>query len=219
MPRGLAFTIGFGSLVLIGMTVFSGLVLLKACALDLPLLRHVSSCVSEKHRTVDMRIVALAQERGELERRVFEIEREIGALQCVAASPDPNAPLTPEGWANGDLSMLFGCWALDATYRSRDVATGQIRTYREWSMCFDSGGNGEQTMRSDDGVSCEGSVRAGFSGGVLQILEPGNLSCDDGGYIHQREITCRLTDGGKAVCDTLQPETRGAAQVGFQRAP
>ncbi|WP_299628903.1 hypothetical protein [uncultured Tateyamaria sp.] len=207
-----------GALALMGLVGISAYLILQACAL--PILQdRVSSCRTPQAISTAETLQVSTLRNTDLQRRIFELERELAALQCVKAPPDPNAPLTPEGWDNRDLAMLYGCWDLDSTYRTRDVDTGTIRTYADWQMCFDLEGNGTQTMRADDGTLCEGTVRGAFQGEGLSLIEPGNLACDDGGYIHQRQISCVPAPQGRATCDTLQPETSGKAQVGFARAP
>lgn len=202
----------------IGLAGVSTALILQACALNIPLLRHLSQCPQPEELATVERLATSGAYNEELHRRIFQLERELAALQCVKAPPDATGPLNDEGWDNADLAMLYGCWALDTTYRTRDVDTGDIRTYRDWQMCFDTEGNGKQIMRSDDGITCEGPVQAQFSEGRLDLLEAGNLPCQDNGYIHQRKISCVPAPGGKATCDTVQPETRGEATVGFQRA-
>ena len=214
-----ALPVALGSLLLVGLVTASVLALLQACALGLPFLSHLSACTPKSTLDARVSLAVLATNRDDLSRRIFELERELGARQCTALLADPTAPLNDDGWANKDLSMLYGCWNLDTTYRTRNVDTGTIRTYNHWQMCFDTEGKGSQVMRATDGTTCEGDVTAQFSGNGLGLIEPGNLACSDGGYIHQRQIACVPAAGGRASCDTLQPETKGAATVGFERAP
>lgn len=220
MSSRYAILIAPGALGLAALVFLAGYLLLQACAVPLPFVRnYVSACPTPVEiATADALEVSMAGGLN-LQRRIFELERELAAKQCIKAPPDPNAPMTPEGWDNRDLAMLFGCWDLDTTYRTRDVDSGEIRTYSEWQMCFDAAGNGTQTMRSNDGILCEGTVRAEFAQSGLSLVEPGNLACDNGGYIHQRQIICVPADTGGASCDTLQPETNGKATVAFGRAP
>lgn len=213
-----AVSVTLASISVIGITGLSAYLILQACELRIPLLSHLSRCTQPEEQVTVERLVAASADSEELRRRVFELERELAALQCVKAPPDATAPLNDEGWKSDDLSMLYGCWALDTTYRTRDVDTGDIRTYRDWQMCFDTEGNGKQVMQSEDGLICEGPVQAQLAQGQLNLIEPGNLACRDGGYIHQRKITCTAAPGGKASCDTVQPETGGEATVGFERA-
>lgn len=212
-----------GALALSALVMFSGSLILRACALSLPFLQdRVSACPSPQQLSTQEGLQRLSGRNRDLERRIFELERELAARQCVKPLPDPDAPLTEEGWANRDLAMLYGCWQLDSSYRTRDLESGTIRTYGAWHMCFDLEGNGTQTLRADDGTQCQGPVRGLFQtedpGAGLSVIEPGNLACSDGGYIHQRQITCRPGPDGTATCQTLQPETGGKAQVTFGRA-
>lgn len=191
--------------------------LLQACAVDWPLLNSAAACEPPSEAVNQERLAVLDASNAQLGRLIFELERELGGQQCLIPALDPNAPLTPEGWAAQDLRMLYGCWALDSTYRTRDVDSGAIRTYAGWQMCFDAEGRGRQSMRSADGITCEGPVTAGFEGVGLSISEGGNLACGDGGFIHERQITCTAAPEGRATCATFQPETGGVADVGFQR--
>lgn len=219
MARGFAVPVILGALALMLVVGFAAMLLLQACALSLPGLRHLSSCTTTAEKATERNLELAMVGQADLQRRIFELERELSARQCARALPDPTAPLTDEGWRNRDLSMLYGCWNLDTTYRTRDIDTGEIRTYNKWQMCFNADGKGKQVMRSTDGVTCEGPVEAKFAGEGLSLIEPGNLPCEGGGYIHQRQITCVAAPIGRASCDTLQPETKGAATVEFERAP
>lgn len=204
--------------ILTGAVAFSGYLLLQACAISLPLLNANACKTAQQISTADI-LQSASLRHANLQRHIFELERELAARQCVRVPPDPNAPLTEEGWDNRDLAMLFGCWELDTTYRTRDVDTNEIRSYSKWQMCFDLQGNGTQSMQANDGTLCEGTVQGAFQNDRLSLIEPGNLACADGSYIHQRQITCAPAPQGQASCDTLQPETSGAAKVGFKRQP
>lgn len=218
MLSRIGFPVVLGSLGLVALSVVAAGFILQSCALSLPFLQHLSSCPTDKDKITLNQLEASAASGLDLKRRIFELERELAAMQCARKLPDPTAPLSDEGWKNRDISMLIGCWDLETTYRTRDVDTGEIRTYNKWQMCFDAKGVGTQKMQSTDGVVCEGPVRGAFNGNNLSLIEPGNLACAGGGYIHQREISCVPAPNGRAICDTLQPETNGKASVGFERA-
>lgn len=215
MRNGILAMIGGG--VLVGLAVGASNATLRACALDLSILRGVSACERPTAPAARVQLAALAQDRVLLERRIVELETELARRQCAKAPPDPDAPLTRPGWDRGDLSMFYGCWKLDSVYRTRDVDSGEIRTYDEWRMCFATDGTGSQTMRATDGTLCKGAINAEFDGGRLTLSEPGNLSCSDGGFIHNRQISCGLSGGG-ASCDTQQAQTGGAGGAAFERA-
>lgn len=207
-----------GSVALVGVVAAGAYATLAACTLDIAVLRDAGWCTGETERAARERLAAVEVERAVLRSRVFELERELAAMQCVAEPPDPNAPLSPEGWLGRDLSMLRGCWALESSYRTRNVDTGEIVSYPRWQMCFDAEGNGTQLMEGSDGSTCEGPVTARFDTGGLALVEPGDLPCSDGGAIHRRDILCAPAPEGRAMCDTLQQETGGEARVGFGRA-
>ena len=219
MAARLALPTALGSLALAGLIGAAAVVILQACALNLPFLQFIYACKPPAEIAARSRMEVLTDARADLSRRILELERELAGQSCSKDAPDRLAPLKPEGWANRDLGMFYGCWNLDTTYRTRNIDTGTIRTYRQWQMCFDTQGNGRQRMRADDGTVCEGTVQAQYAGtGSLGLIEPGNLACSDGGYIHQRQISCVSAAGGRASCETLQPETGGAATVGFERS-
>lgn len=219
MPVRSTLPVMIASVGIVGLAGVSAALILQACALQIPILRDLTGCKPQTQLVAQEQLSVSKAAGLELERRIFQLERELAALQCVKAPPDATGPLHDEGWNEADLEMLYGCWSLDTTYRTRDVDSGEIRTYRDWQMCFDTNGNGKQVMRSNDGITCEGPVQAQFAQGQLNLIEPGNLACQDNGYIHQRQISCALAENGKASCETLQPETGGEATVGFERAP
>lgn len=216
MRSGVIATIGAGALVL-GAGASAAL-LLKACAVAWGPLASLSVCTPEAELRGQVELARLDATGSDLTRRIFELERELAGRQCEVPALDPNGPLTPEGWQSGDLRMLYGCWDLDSTYRTRDVDSGAIRSYAGWQMCFDGQGSGTQRMQSQDGITCEGPVKGAFSGAGLSIIEGGNLSCSDGGFIHERQILCTPAPGGRASCATVQEETGGEGEAGFQRA-
>lgn len=206
------------SVSLLIVMAIAGLLVLQACRLNIPLLAHVNRCTPPTVLTAQERLAAVDMETTLLRQSIFALERELAAMQCAALPYDPDAPLYDRGWFDRDIGMLYGCWDLASTYRTRDVDTRKIVSYPVWQMCFDAEGRGTQIMRGDDGTVCQGTVTAEFAGAAIRIIEPGNLQCSDGGYIHRRDITCTQADGGKAFCATIQPETNGQMDVGFSRA-
>jgi hypothetical protein len=205
-------------LALVVVVALAGHLLLQACAVSWPPLARFGACLPQAERAAAMRLAQLDAEREDLARTVYALERELSALQCVAEGPDTTGPLVARGWENGSLGMLHGCWDVSLDYRTRDVDTDEVASYTEWQMCFDAAGQGRQRMRDNAGVTCEGAVAARYEGESLALVESGDLPCSDGGYIHRREISCRLAGDGGAVCATLQPETGGAADVRLSRA-
>lgn len=190
---------------------------LQGCAVNLAMLSALNGCPSESELALEAELVALEQRRDALRRAIGQGERELAARQCEAALPSTTAPLTRAAMEQGDLEALYGCWSLGSSYQTRDVDTEKIVSYPVWRMCFDTQGRGKQVMEGDDGSTCEGPVTARIENSERLILgEGGNLACSDGGYIHRRDIACAAAGAG-VVCQTLQPETEGQADVPFSR--
>ena len=209
--------IGVGAVVLVVLVTFAGGLSLQACALNAgALLARFGACPPPS--PVAGRLAALEADRAILLAAISEAETALVGRQCTAQPPDPNTPFDRSAWQGGDRATLHGCWSLDSTYRTRDVDSGVVISYPVWTVCFDTEGQGYQQVFGDDGSVCEGPVTADMGPeGRLVITEPGNLPCSDGGYIHQRQISCAMDAGGLAQCDTFQPETEGQATVGAQR--
>ncbi|WP_158964919.1 hypothetical protein [Chachezhania sediminis] len=210
-------TLALPAALLAVVVAVAAFLLLEPCALNLAVLERYGICRPSSETRAEARLVELEVERIALERQVYALERELSGAQCVATTPDPQRPLMPQGWDNEVVQMLYGCWDVSLDYQTRDVDTDGVMGYTEWQMCFDAQGNGRQIMRDTTGIVCEGPVKANFSQGNLALIEADNLPCGDGGYVHRREISCRMTDEGSAVCSTLQPEAGGAADVTLAR--
>jgi hypothetical protein len=203
------------SLGLVGLSAAWAGLALQACAVNVSFLP--GACPDDSVSTARDELAALDAQSANLRAQIAAAERELARIQCVAAPADPYAPFDRDAWQARQLGALYGCWALDSTYATRDVDTDEVITYGTWQMCFNAQGEGRQVMRGSDGSECAGPVTAGFSSeGRLQILEAGNLACSDGGYIHRRDIACGLGSGG-LQCDTLQPETGGEASLGMSK--
>jgi hypothetical protein len=190
---------------------------LQGCAVNLTLLASLDGCPTDAELALEAELAALDLRRAALTREIAQSERELAARQCEAVLPSATAPLTRAALEGGDLEALYGCWSLGSDYQTLDVDTEKIVSYPVWRMCFDTQGRGLQVMEGDDGSTCEGPVTARIEGGTRLILgEGGNLACSDGGYIHRRDIACAAAESG-VLCQTLQPETEGQADVPFSR--
>ena len=205
-----------GILVLLSLSGAAAYASLKSCALQTSFLSHLSGCPSAAEIALKSEIEAQQAKRLVLQHQVVALEQELAARQCTAVLPSTQGALT---FDEQDLTALYGCWSLGSSYQTRDVDSDKIISYPTWRMCFDAKGQGRQVMQGDDGSVCEGPVQARFEGATSLILgEAGNLTCSDGGYIHRRDIRC--TRGGQAgpvSCATLQPETKGEADVPLTR--
>lgn len=215
MPFFLAMTLFSTAFVIV--VAASSFFILQACELAWSPLQRFADCRPQSELAAEASLVALHAEQSELQRTIYDLERELAARQCVATGPDPRRPLSAKGWNNQATSMLYGCWDVSLGYQTRDVDTDEVASYSEWQICFDTKGNGREVMRDAAGIVCEGPISAEYTDGGLFVVEPDNLPCGDGGYIHRREAMCQLGNDGSATCSTLQPETNGQAPVSLAR--
>ncbi|WP_425092557.1 hypothetical protein [Tropicimonas sp. S265A] len=203
------------SLGLVGLSAAWAGLALQACAVRAPFLPD--ACPGDAVTGARGELAVLDARTADLTARIAAAERELARIQCVASPPDPYGPFDRDLWQARQLGALYGCWALDSTYATRDVDTDEVITYGTWQMCFNGRGEGRQIMQGSDGSQCAGPVTAGFTAqGRLQVVEADNLACSDGGYIHRRDIACGLGGAG-LQCDTLQPETGGEASLGMSK--
>jgi hypothetical protein len=203
----------------------AGLVL-AACGLRLPFAPGlVASC---DLRSVTAQDDVLA-ERDALLRQIAGLERDLAGQTCaiVLPEPEPEPVLDPEAldardrdaFEAADLAAMEGCWMLDSDYATVDRRTGRETHWREWELCFDTTGQGRETMRSTRGDVCDGAVTARFGApGRFSVIEPDNLQCSGGFFIYRREISCVLDAQGRAQCDTYQPETGSRGDARLRRA-
>ena len=204
-----------------------GYFILPACAVRT--LFHPTGwgvCPAIGDTALDSDTEKLRREQARLNALLRDAKRKIADLSCVpinaSAEVQPVPPvvetITEEGvdltkWQQAEVDLLDGCWDLVGDrYEMSDINTGEITVYSDWQMCFDSDGNGRQTLTSNDGKSeCGGEITAEFlTGGNLQISDVGNVPCKDygveGGYIFARVVKCAVSDSGRAECDGWQPE-------------
>lgn len=161
--------------------------------------------------------------RDALLTRIALLEDQVARQHCpvqVAEEPRVDGPDFAENsedqrrFDEGDDTVLEGCWQLDQSLTFTHLDTGVETNFNRWQMCFDAQGNGTQSMTSSDGrVSCDGPVPGSIApGGVLSIIEPGNLQCSDNTFIYRREITCQIDSDGFLFCDSVQPEVNSSDQ-------
>jgi len=106
--------------------------------------------------------------------------------------PPPPGPrsLDPDRWNRRDLSMLEGCWHRYTNMTTRNLTTGEMMSVREWKICFNRQGQGEETIVWTDGQSCRNRMQAQFN---------------PDGDVHMRDLErCRSAQGslvlGEWVC-------------------
>ena len=220
--------IGLGAIVgFVLLLVVFALLLLPACAVLVPLgLGTLGHCPGEARAATEARLKDLDGERQRLEAEVGALSRDLALRQCAVVPPQPPAapaPQSPSGidrdaWNDRDIGAMEGCWVLDSEYIIRDRTTGAPSPQQEWRVCFDAQGRGTQSMQSQDGTRCDGTITGTFDAqGRLVMREPGNLQCSGGVFIYERETTCTLNDRGEAVCESRQPETGGSGTVRLKK--
>ena len=205
--------------------------LVEACGLRLPFSnRIISLCprdqVDAEKRAIEVQV---AQNRT-LEADIAALERDLASQVCEAVpppEPEPAPPpkvtetpsgLAPDAFDEDDISVMEGCWELSSQYDVHHIRTGEIISFRDWRICFDGQGNGRETMRATNGLTCEGVLSGDIGEGRLSMREPGNLICANGFEIFRRDITCALDAQGVANCSTYQPEIDGRGQATLRRA-
>lgn len=169
--------------LLVGFVSMSAFLLLEPCAVNLSFLDRYGVCPDPAEAAADLRLAALDQDRIAIERDLYDLERELAGVQCLASGPDPRRPFVEQGWDNAMLPMLFGCWDISLGYETRDIDTNAVIGYTDWQVCFDTKGQGREIMRDDAGIVCEGPVSAVYGDAGLLLSEPENLACSDGGYV------------------------------------
>ena len=209
--------------------------LVEACALRLPLSgRVVTFCPVEQADTSEAALRRQIAENRAIEADIAGLERDLAGQVCRAAPPPPPEPpprpperpkvtetpsgLAPDAFEDDDISVMEGCWELSSRYDVRHIRTGDIISFRDWAICFDGQGNGRETMRATNGLTCEGELYGRIDGGKLSMREPGNLQCANGFEIFRRDITCTLNAAGVANCSTYQPEIDGRGRATLKRA-
>lgn len=208
------------AVILVGVIGIAALILLEACGALLPFSRWGLSGCQVAAAGVNTELEKALGQQVLLENRVSELETRLARMSCRPEPPPPAPPppepeppggLDAEQWQEQDIRLLEGCWALDSFYQITEVTTGATSTVSDWDMCFDSAGNGNQTIRFDNGTTCTEETTAQFNAaGKLEIHDKGDVHCSDRSYIFRRVSTCDLEPDGTAACKTVQPE-RGPA--------
>ena len=226
------FGIGALSVALALIVGVSAYLLVEACGVRLPFSdRVVSFCPRDNVNQTAEEIRTQVADNKALEAEIAALEQDLASQVCEAvpppepepAPPPPRVTETPSGLApdafdEDDISVMEGCWELSSQYDVRHLRTGEIISFRDWRICFDANGNGRETMRATNGLTCEGVLSGEIGDGTLAMREPGNLTCANGFEIFRRDITCALNAEGVASCDTYQPEIDGRGRATLRRS-
>lgn len=217
--------------LLVGLIGLSAWLALQSCGVRIPFTqKYLSVCETDEALRTRADLAGIIHANRALETRIGYLEHRLGGLICKADPPPPPPPppppkpktpsgLDPDAFDEKDISVMEGCWQLSSNYSVREINTGRITRFKYWRICFDKNGNGTETMRSTDGVRCQGRIKGRIPGnGKLTMREPGNLQCDNDSSIFRRDITCTIDKNGAAQCDTYQPETQGRSAATLRRA-
>ncbi|WP_444461332.1 hypothetical protein [Rhodobacter capsulatus] len=225
-------SIWVGGAALLAVSAATAALLLPSCEVALPFgSLWLGSCPGTilQDPLAEDRVASAA-----LRAEIRSLEARLAGLDCPApvAAPlpapeplpepepetDPPPVLDKDMIDKADLGDLQGCWALDSPYRTQNRATGEITEFSEWTVCFDAGGNGTETMRGSNGIRCEGPVSGSFvPGQALVIEEAANLPCSNDMEILQRRVTCRVDGAERASCSSFQPESGSSSEVIMRR--
>lgn len=172
--------------------------------------------LAEQNRAID---------RGnELRTLLATLDDEIGRRQLAcpipqrAARPAPErrADLPQEQWDRHDVSMLNGCWHSTTQMHLQRESDGLVHNVEEWKLCFDSHGQGQQTIRWTGGGGCQGPLRASFSDANLLRIEQPARCVGPEENVYRGVFECRRTSNSDAICELKQTEGNrvGTSQTG-----
>jgi hypothetical protein len=141
-----------------------------------------------RHGALAAELARLVQEEGQ--RR----------LQCKLPVATAPPALPHDRWERHDLSMLEGCWNRISNMTVRQEPSGIVRPVATWRICFDSAGNGTQTITLVDGSSCTGPLRATFRDELMVTLADRCLGPGfDRGFVRSEQDCSRVSDA-EAQC-------------------
>jgi len=153
--------------------------------------------------------MALDSRGQELRTLLATLTEEAGRrqLQCplpaAPPSPAPRADFPRALWDRQDLTMLQGCWHLDAILHVL-LGRDQPPLVSTWRMCFDVAGHGSQEIASQDGRRCSGPVEASFEGAAL-LRVTSTQACSGPGLSIGVVLRCRRVSDTEAQCEGRNP--------------
>jgi hypothetical protein len=196
------------------------------CPIDPDSLALLSGQSAEAARNSDLQaqLAALLQERGRRQMQCAVPQLPPPAQsqptppqsrppsQAQPTPPHPGPQLPQREWQRHDLSMLDGCWHRYTNMSTHDVNTGQTNPVKEWTVCFDRQGHGQQTVVWGDGVRCQGKLQAQFNADdTLNIheSEPCKAGPPSGRGLIPADWMCRRQSDSEATCSRTELEGPG----------
>jgi hypothetical protein len=211
----------FGALL-----VAIGLLLVRACALSLPIFGEISFCAGSAiaaqmpDRTQDLRNL-LADLQLQLAKREAACIASLPRPEpqppappppqiatAPPAPPPPPPPLPADKWNNKDLSVLTGCWQLgrETTASLRSSGKQELCKVSAGKICFESNGTGSreltQTCPSIGRAECKAQITASFGAdGNVHTRQPA-VQCTKGitWNAEPNFLNCRRVSDDRASC-------------------
>ncbi len=215
--------LGWGLLALVLAAV--AVVVTGACGLSLPggARPFVVFCPPPASAAVDpdaaARLAIEQQREAVLAEALRRMERQLARVadcprpppRVAEAPPQPEPEPEPldipeDEWEERDIGFLEGCWSLINDMEITDIDTQEAYPVRDWRICFDESGSGEQTIVYENGTRCGGEIRADFlPDGRLRFEDVRDIECDGGFVIFRIINQCTRLPDGTADCIGAQP--------------
>jgi len=127
--------------------------------------------------------------------------------------PQPRPALDPQRWDHHDLSMLEGCWHRYTNLVTRNLTTGEKMSVREWKICFNRQGQGEETIVWSDGQRCQNRMQAQFNpDGDVNIRDLERCRSAQGSLVLGEWVCHRVSDT-EASCPRTELEGPGRGRT------
>lgn len=191
-----------------GLLAFSGLLMLRACALEWPAWLGANFCPQSVDGSALQREIEAG---GVLRQEIADLERKVVARPvCEAPRPKQQAGPLKIDPTKKDLSSLEGCWVSTAPTITNSITGEKL----QFVYCFDPGGRTGKLIikESQSGQVCEGPMTANIDGRRLVFETPGAL-CGNGSKYPPTRVNCRLDAKKSARCDVVE------YHKGFSEAP
>jgi len=152
----------------------------------------------------------LRAEISELQKAIYNIEQSVSNLECPVESPlsneiaeKINVPL----WTEGNLEVLSGCWVLDWDYKMLEEDTLEVKSIKDWEVCFPKGQNiGKQSLSFEDDTQCNnqpitGEFQKSKDKTILVLDDTKDVECTNQVIVFHRKLSCELAqDATHAMC-------------------
>lgn len=184
-------------------------------------------CSRVEARPAQVALEVEADRTRVLEAEIRRLERELIAsanncpVQPRQSLPDPDEEATfdRDRWEERDITVLEGCWELESDYTVYNLRTQEPYPVKDWRICFDESGRGDQSLSISTSTRCSGRVTATFDeANKLTIADEADLPCQGQfGMLQRRLTTCTLGSDQRAVCSTRDLVNDGVAEVQLRR--